>query len=192
MSRLILKVAIDAPLRHLFDYLPLFNVPPPAVGCRVRVPFGRRSRVGLVVGHAPHAEVADAQLRHIHEAIDAEPLLTAPLLDLLHRAADYYHAPPGEVVVGTLPALLRTGRPAQLAPPFEWRLTNTAPAPDSVGRAPRQAALLRALAGFVVDHSGASAAYAVALAGVTLLGAVARLPPRDGNWCVMTIASSGC
>ncbi len=146
MSRLILKVAIDAPLRHLFDYLPLFNVPPPAVGCRVRVPFGRRSRVGLVVAHAPHAEVADAQLRHIHEAIDAEPLLTAPLLDLLHRAADYYHAPPGEVVVGTLPALLRTGRPAQLAPPFEWRLTNTAPAPDSVGRAPRQAALLRALA----------------------------------------------
>ena len=32
MSRLILKVAIDAPLRHLFDYLPLFHVPPPVVG----------------------------------------------------------------------------------------------------------------------------------------------------------------
>ena len=91
MSRLILKVAIDAPLRHLFDYLPHFNQPPPAPGCRVRVPFGRRGRVGLVVAHADHAEVPDSQLRHIHEAIDDEPLLGAPLLELLRRAADYYH-----------------------------------------------------------------------------------------------------
>jgi primosomal protein N' (replication factor Y) len=103
MPRLILKVAIDAPLRHLFDYLPLFNAPPPAVGCRVRVPFGRRSQVGLVVAHARHAEVAEAQLRHIHEPLDAEPLLPASVLELLRRAADYYHAPPGEVLVGTLP-----------------------------------------------------------------------------------------
>ncbi|MFZ5491028.1 MAG: primosomal protein N' [Pseudomonadota bacterium] len=146
MSRLILKVAIDAPLRHLFDYLPLFNAPPPAIGCRVRVPFGRHGRVGLVVAHAAHAEVADAQLRHIHEAIDAEPLLAPPLLDLLQRAADYYHAPPGEVFVGTLPALLRAGRPARLAPDWEWHLADSAPAPDGVSRAPRQALLLRALA----------------------------------------------
>ena len=145
MSRLILKVAIDAPLRHLFDYLPLFHVPPPAVGCRVRVPFGRHARVGLVVAHAPHAEVADAQLRHIHEAIDHEPLLGHALLDLLQRAAGYYHAPPGEVFVGTLPALLRAGRVARLAPSFEWHLSGAAPTPESLGRAPRQAALLRAL-----------------------------------------------
>jgi primosomal protein N' (replication factor Y) len=81
MSRLILKVAIDAPLRHLFDYLPRFNQPPPAPGCRVRVPFGRRGQVGLVVAHADHADVPDAQLRHIHEAIDDEPLFGAPLLE---------------------------------------------------------------------------------------------------------------
>jgi primosomal protein N' (replication factor Y) len=145
MPRLILKVAIDAPLRHLFDYLPLFNAQPPAVGCRVRVPFGRRSQVGLVVAHAAHAEVADAQLRHIHEPLDAEPLLSASVLELLGRAADYYHAPPGEVLVGTLPGLLRAGRPARPVRVWQWSLTAAAPSPDSLIRAPRQAALLGAL-----------------------------------------------
>ncbi|WP_448507543.1 primosomal protein N' [Immundisolibacter sp.] len=146
MPRLILKVAIDAPLWHLFDYLPLFNAPPPAVGCRVRVPFGRRSQVGLVVVHASHAEVAEAQLRHIHEPLDAEPLLSPSVLELLRRAADYYHAPPGEVLVGTLPGLLRAGRPAQQVVVWQWSLTESAPDPDSLTRAPRQAALLSVLA----------------------------------------------
>ncbi|GAB4349789.1 MAG: primosomal protein N' [Immundisolibacter sp.] len=146
MSRLILKVAIDAPLRHLFDYLPRFDQPPPAPGCRVRVPFGRRGRVGLVVAHADHAAVPDSQLRHIHEAIDEQPLLGAPLLELLRRAADYYHAPPGEVLVGTLPGRLRAGWPAREPVDWQWRLSDTAPAPDTLSRAPRQAELLRALA----------------------------------------------
>lgn len=153
MSRLILKVAIDAPLRHLFDYLPLFNAPPPPVGCRVRVPFGRRSQVGLVVAHARHAEVADAQLRHIHEPLDTEPLLPPSVLELLCRAADYYHAPPGEVLVGTLPGLLRAGRAAQQAQTWQWSLTAAAPDPGSLARASRQAALLTALAQGPLEES---------------------------------------
>ena len=173
MSRLILKVAIDAPLRHLFDYLPHFNQPPPAPGCRVRVPFGRRGRVGLVVAHADHAEVPDSQLRHIHEAIDDEPLLGAPLLELLRRAADYYHAPPGEVLVGTLPGLLRAGRPAREQVDRQWRLSDAAPAPESLARAPRQAELLRALA------DGPQAQATLPVGSVSVLRAM-----RDKGWVV--------
>lgn len=173
MSRLILKVAIDAPLRHLFDYLPRFNQPPPAPGCRVRVPFGRRGRVGLVVAHADHAEVPDSQLRHIHEAIDDEPLLGAPLLELLRRAADYYHAPPGEVLVGTLPGLLRAGRPAREHIERQWRLSDTAPVPDTLTRAPRQAELLRALT------AGPQAQGALPAGSAAVLRAL-----RDKGWVV--------
>ncbi len=180
MSRLILKVAIDAPLRHLFDYLPHFNQPPPAPGCRVRVPFGRRGRVGLVVAHADHAEVPDAQLRHIHEAIDDEPLLGAPLLELLRRAADYYHAPPGEVLVGTLPGLLRAGRPAREQVDWQWRLSDTAPAPDTLSRAPRQADLLRVLAAGPQAQSALPVGSAAVLRTLLDKGWVVR-EPRDAS-----------
>ena len=124
----------------------------------MRVPFGRRSQVGLVVAHARHAEVADAQLRHIHEPLDAEPLLPASVLELLRRAADYYHAPPGEVLVGTLPGLLRAGRPARPVQVWQWSLTAAAPSPDSLSRAPRQAALLGALAQGPCEESQLDAA----------------------------------
>ena len=46
----ILKVALDTPLRRLFDYLP--GEVPAAVGSRVRVPFGRQQLVGVVMGLA--------------------------------------------------------------------------------------------------------------------------------------------
>ncbi len=145
MPRTILKVAVDVPLRRLFDYLPILDAGLPQVGVRVRVPFGRRSQVGLVVGHASHSELPQPQLRHASESLDATPLLPPGVLELLRRAADYYHGAPGEVFVGTLPGPLRAGRPAQLRTPKAWQLTPTAPNVDSLRRAPRQAALLRLL-----------------------------------------------
>ncbi|TZF80062.1 hypothetical protein, partial [Cognatilysobacter lacus] len=43
------KVAIGGlPLARLFDYLPSDMAPSQAVGCRVRVPFGTRERVGVI------------------------------------------------------------------------------------------------------------------------------------------------
>jgi len=56
-SRVILRIALDTPLRRVFDYLPPAGAAgtdsPPAPGVRVRVPFGRRQVVGILM------EVAD-------------------------------------------------------------------------------------------------------------------------------------
>ncbi|MDH3990946.1 MAG: hypothetical protein OEV34_17565, partial [Gammaproteobacteria bacterium] len=41
----ILRVAINAPLSRLFDYLPIPGQDA-LPGCRVRVPFGRRTQTG--------------------------------------------------------------------------------------------------------------------------------------------------
>ena len=49
-KRPILKVAVNVPLSREFDYLPPAGGPAPAIGQRVRVPFGRRQQVGMVVG----------------------------------------------------------------------------------------------------------------------------------------------
>jgi primosomal protein N' (replication factor Y) len=140
----ILRVAIDAPLDTLFDYLPPADGLLPPVGARVRVPFGRRRPVGLVMAHADTSDLPAERLKAALETLDAEPLLDARLRRLLDWTARYYHEPPGQVVAAALPAPLRQGRPLP-DPPL--RISGKGPPPDSLARrAPRQAALLELLA----------------------------------------------
>ena len=111
MTEPILQVAVPAPVRRRFDYLPPRPgwTPPVRPGARVRVPFGRASAVGVVVGVATTSTVDAARLRRVHEVIDTEPLLDPATLKLLLWAGDYFQHPVGEVVAGTLPRLLRLG-----------------------------------------------------------------------------------
>ncbi len=121
---MILKVAINTPLQQIFDYLP----PPELVttltpGQRVRVPFGRREQIGVLVGLADSAAVPLEKLRHAIAVLDAEPVLDTELLALLSWATDYYQYPPGEVIAAALPTALRQGAPAQPQPVHGWELT---------------------------------------------------------------------
>jgi primosomal protein N' (replication factor Y) (superfamily II helicase) len=140
----ILRVAIDAPLDTLFDYLAPDPAVLPAPGTRVRVPFGRRRLVGLVMEHAETSPLPVDRLKPVIEVLDATPLLDAALLRLLDRAARYYQEPPGVVVAAALPGPLRQGRPLPEPPA---RISAKGPAPDAMRRrAPKQAALLDLLA----------------------------------------------
>ena len=140
----ILKVAVDAPLDTLFDYSAPESGPPPAPGVRVRVPFGRRRPVGLVMGHATHSDLPAERLKSVLETLDEEPLFDTAMLRLLGWTARYYHEPPGAVVAAALPAPLRRGG-ALPEPPS--RIVARGPAPETMRkRAPKQAALLDLLA----------------------------------------------
>jgi primosomal protein N' (replication factor Y) len=146
-SPAILRVALDTPLRRLFDYLPSAVAAP--VGSRVRVPFGRQQLVGLVVAHGEHSELPVARLKHISAVLDAEPLLDAAQLKFLEWAAGYYHHPLGAVLAAALPKLLREGVDA-LEVATHWSATATgreALAAGELARAPRQRELLMLLAG---------------------------------------------
>ena len=57
MTASILRVAVNAPLPTLFDYLPPANGPLPVAGSRVLVPFGRRREVGVVMETAQGSDV---------------------------------------------------------------------------------------------------------------------------------------
>jgi len=103
----IVKVAVNVPLSRLFDYTA--DTPPPA-GCRVRVPFGRGTRVGVVMQHATSSDVEQSRLKALIEVLDEEPVLTDDDLRLIRFAADYYHHPIGEVVAAALPVALKQGR----------------------------------------------------------------------------------
>ena len=116
---------------------------------RVRVPFGRTSAIGVVVEVAPASTVDARRLKRVREVIDAEPLLDAATLKLLLWSSGYFQHPVGEVVVGTLPRLLRLGR----APKAERSMRYAASAAgahafsEGIRGAPVQARLL----GFMLD-----------------------------------------
>ncbi|MEW6646673.1 MAG: primosomal protein N' [Pseudomonadota bacterium] len=142
MSRPVLHIAIPSPLRRRFDYLaPTEAVAP---GSRVRVGFGRRPLVGVVLGSSAHSEVPPDRLRPVEAVLDAGPLLPPDVLELLTWAGAYYHHPIGEVCAAALPVALRQGEPAQPRTLRRHALTAAGRAvrPDELKRAPRQAALL--------------------------------------------------
>jgi primosomal protein N' (replication factor Y) (superfamily II helicase) len=154
----IFRVALDTPLRQLFDYLP----PPPAagpaplIGARVRVPFGRRRLVGVVMAIAERSEVPAARLKPIFEVLDREPLLDGAALGPLAWAARYYHHPVGEVLASALPRALRLGAPAG-AREQRWFVTDAGRDAGAAGE-PRRAPRQRTLLGFLLEHGTATAA----------------------------------
>ena len=112
----ILQVAVPVPLPGCFDYLALADAPVPAVGARVRVMFGRRKLVGMVMTHGRGSELPQSRIKPILEVLDSSPLIDASLLGLLQWAADYYQYPLGEVIASALPKTLRQGQLATLKP----------------------------------------------------------------------------
>ena len=150
MKMPVLRMAVPGPLRRVFDYLPPAGCDARRLqpGMRLRLPFGRQQRVGVLLELAADSEVPVARLRRARDLLDETPLLPADLLTLMRWASRYYQHAIGEVVLGSLPALLRQGGPAEIRAEPLWRLS---PAgrdlpPEHLSRAPKQAALLQTLA----------------------------------------------
>ena len=121
---LIVVVAIDAPLRRLFDYRPPAGSTDDALvpGTRLWVPFGRRRAVGVVIELRSRSDVPATKLRTAIAKIGSEPIFDRALLELLVWAADYYRHPIGEVISAALPGPLRTGADAE-ATTVRWALS---------------------------------------------------------------------
>ncbi len=144
----ILRVAVPSPLRQLFDYLPPAETAPQTLraGVRVRVPFGRRELIGVVMAIESASEIAADQLRAALGVCDEAPILSEAMLELLAWAADYYQHPLGDCVTNALPVLLRKGETA-VARETHWRLAvaGLALPEGALRRAPQQAAVLALL-----------------------------------------------
>ena len=152
-----LRVALPLPLPQVFDYLPPDGARPgEIVGCRVRVPFGPRELIGMVVGTGEALE--GVSLRQALAWLDPEPLLQGELWQSLHWLARYTHAAFGDVVATSLPGPLRHGEPLPDTHQWGWQLTpagHTGREGLRAGSRPRQLAEL--LAGTIVDEEVISA-----------------------------------
>ena len=144
-----LRVALPVPLPQLFDYLPPANGPRPARGARVRVPFGKRRLVGIVMEPRVESEVVPERLQCVEAVLDeGEVLLDEHLLALLEWCWQYYKRAPGDVVTSALPPALRSARGKRPAPPQLHRLTDAGRArlAEPAGREKARHAMLEAMA----------------------------------------------
>ncbi len=115
------RVAVPKPLRMMFDYRLPEDLPIPGVGARVRVPFGRTEIIGICLGIGSSTET-EAPLKPISAVIDADPLLTGDIIELMLWAADYYQHPLGDALLAALPGYLRDGRSLDALYETWWRI----------------------------------------------------------------------
>jgi len=146
-QKTVLKVAVSAPLRQLYDYLPVPGQPLPSPGCRLWVPFGPSRRMGVVVSVESAIPATGRKLKNALELVDRGPLIATRLLNLLLWAADYYQHPVGEVCLSAFPVRMRKALP----PPARCRRYRLKRARDEIHsrlskRATRQQKIVEALA----------------------------------------------
>jgi primosomal protein N' (replication factor Y) (superfamily II helicase) len=156
---MILQIALDTPLRRVFDYLPPEITPQEtgslrSLGVRVRVPFGRQRLIGILVGIVSESAVPLLKLKRAFEFLDERPVYDPVTFDLLRWAADYYHHPIGEVLAAALPKSLRAGQPARNTIE-RWSLTEQGRQELALPII-RRAGKARALLEWLARHAGAT------------------------------------
>ncbi len=119
------RVALNTPVRREFSYCvpEVFEKESPLdAGCRVRVPFGSRDVVGVVVGvdPVPPQGVPPSRMRSIATRLDERPLLTPVLLRLAKGMADRTFCSWGQALAAMMPAALRKARARRTVPVVEF------------------------------------------------------------------------
>ncbi len=142
MTTSILEIALATPLRRVFDYLP-----PPGVdganlrpGVRLKVPFGRRTAIGLLLAVKTQSNLKLHSLKHAEAVLDLSPLLNQAMIELCRWSANYYLHPLGDALFHALPPPLRKGKPAAMKTEPGWRLSQQGLGLSATAftRAPRQ------------------------------------------------------
>ena len=146
MSDPLLRIAIPTPLYRSFDYLPPSGTDCAQLqpGLRVRVPFGRRHVIGVLLAVTTDSDVPRSKLKPATAVIDRIPVIGDDVMVMVQWASAYYHCPIGEAMAAAMPVMLRRGESPDAAAVTIWQLSAAGRAidPGSLTRAPRQAAVM--------------------------------------------------
>lgn len=128
-----LHVALPCPLRQLFTYS--CSAPLSAeAGDWVRVPFGNRRVVGLVVEVVEPAQT-EFEIKSVEEVVHKASRIPSELLQLISWCCRYYHAVPWDLISAFLPSQVQAGKPPKML--THWRAKEGAAAQIST-RAKKQ------------------------------------------------------
>ena len=121
-----IEILLPVPMDHGFDYALPQGFPIPRPGTLVRVPFGRREAIGIVVGPA-RGDVAPEKRKYVLGLAGDARLASLPeaLMQLLDWVAWYTLSPRGLVAKMAIPPA--EALQAQISAP-RYRLSATAPA----------------------------------------------------------------
>ena len=127
----IARVALGVPLNCLFDYRVTDSeqLTRNDIGLRVRVLFGQRVCIGVLVDLGRSSEWPIDQLKSIEAVLRDLPPLPADWFRLTEFCSSYYQASLGEVMLSTLPAGLRRIDPPKARSP---RRMPKLPRPDEI------------------------------------------------------------
>ncbi|MFT6407570.1 MAG: primosomal protein N' (replication factor Y) [Arenicella sp.] len=145
----IISVAVPVPLRQSFDFLvPLAsseNEIRPTIGARVKVPFGSRKLVGVIIAVKSDSEFPENKLKAAIEILDQTSLFDDALWSSLVWLSRYYLAPIGEVLDAALPVALRQASELMPSSKKTWTLTELGRSRsiDELNRAPLQLAIIK-------------------------------------------------
>jgi primosomal protein N' (replication factor Y) len=126
VSKTILRIAVPSPLYRSFDYRLPAQTPatkPLQPGMRVRVPFGARNAVGILLEVTDDSDIEEQRLKPVREILDDVPVLCDDVLTMTRWASAYYQYPVGEALATALPALLRRGEAVPSGAQPGWRLS---------------------------------------------------------------------
>ncbi len=146
VSEVLLRLALPSPLRRLFDYRAPAGVDASELtpGVRLRVPFGRREIVGILVQIVSETDVPRDKLKPAIALLDTTPPMPASLIELCKWTAQYYQHSLGDTFTCALPGLLRQGDPAERRVQRFWIARPEADVSDPrLVRAPRQREALK-------------------------------------------------
>ncbi len=106
MTSSIVRVALDVPLPHGFDYL-AHDAHADDVGRRVSVPFGRGEKIGIILEVPAASEMPREKLKPVRAILRDTPPFPPDWLELAEFCSRYYQHPIGEVIALALPPALR-------------------------------------------------------------------------------------
>ena len=100
MATTILRLALPSPLRRLFDYLPPAGVQHTVFepGMRLRVPFGAREVIGVLVQVTDHSDFPLEKLKPAKALLDHRSPIPEPLFKLCLWTAQYYQHSLGDTL----------------------------------------------------------------------------------------------
>ena len=84
--------------------LPIANRQSPITGCRVLVPLGKKSIIGIIYRRHEGELPANIKVRDVLQIIDDTPIVTAEQLKLWEWLSSYYMCTLGEVMAAALPS----------------------------------------------------------------------------------------
>lgn len=148
----VLRIALPTPLRRSFDYLPpkamsAEQAKTLAAGLRIKVPFGPRKLVGILLEVSEHSEIDSKKLKPATAILEQDSLISPYILELCKWASTYYQHSIGEVLSNALPTLMRKEGELPNYSETRWRLTTEGKGlPEgALKRAPKQAKTLALL-----------------------------------------------